>query len=594
MDFFDDHIETAYSRFSRRVAACRRRMMMEPDSRIPVLWEAFGVAWICWDIIMIPFQSFKPDETVLTAAISWIVRWFWTLDMPLTLFIGYTAPTGLLVMSMGEVAKNYLRSRFCLDAGLVTCSWVAFSIEVASNDEEMLRNILMVLKVLQLFRTYRLYRAWKMFDHLFMQARSEERVLILNISIVGIALLVSIHVLGCAWYWVSDAEFTLPGDTMGDQYLRSVHTCLALLIGEHAVAPQNSSQRIFVVLILLFGFVLVAAMIGSFTTALSRLQELTRHRTKQFATLNRFLSENSISHTLSARINRNAQYTFSEQKMHIQEGQVSLLELVSDQLKSELRYEMHGELLRMHPFLQLFDILQRRAIQQICTSAVAIVRITRGDVVFSTLEVSHKPSMLICRSGSLRYLGMEGAVTVSDGKIVSEGSLWVQWTHCGTLKAAQDSQMMIVDAHKFGKAMRKVPLPHTKEYALKFVAYLQSCSTPSDIGPDQSSIRKMAMEVFSDHDEYFEPPLEWATRRRRSSASASDLFESAGSLFGSFASGRRTSSFGGVIPSMSMLPTNRGQRLSKTSVNTDDTLGSARRKSSDFGTRSSAPASMNR
>jgi hypothetical protein len=307
----------------------------------------------------------------------------------------------------------------------------------------------------------------------------------------------------------------------------------------------------------MFGFLLTTASIGALTTTLARLQELARQRSKQFATLNRFLAENSISSTLTARILRNAHYAFDEQKMQIQESQVELLVLVSEQLRVELHYEMHSLLVRTHPFMQLFDLVHSRAIQNICSNAVSIQRITRGDVLFTSMEVPNRPGMYICKSGSFRYLSMEkGAENVSEGVVVSEATLWTAWTHCGTMKALKDSHMMCVDAGMFARAMRKVPLPHTKEYAGKFVAYLNSESVLTDLGPERFQMRSMALEIFTQEDQDFVAPAEWGTHRRRSLGSLNAADTVMGMLSGrrnsltSSTSGRRTSlsSFQNVLP----------------------------------------------
>lgn len=517
---------------------------------------------------MIPFHWVSPESESVFVVVSWLVRLFWTLDIPFNVLVGFTAADGVLVSSMAAAAKRYLRTSFAFDAALVSCRWIDFAMdETLTEDDHALMDVLGVLRALQLLRLYRLARVHRTCDQLFMQSRSEETVLVWYMSIASVVLLLIVHVLGCIWHVVSNNEFSTPSDGLADSYMKSVHTMLALLIGEHVVLPEKLSQRLFFVFILLFGFVLSAASIGALTTALSRLQELARQRSKLFATLNRFLSENAISSNLNARINRNAHSTYDEKRMHVQENQVDLLHLVSEQLRIELRYEMHVTLLCTHPFLQLFDRLHTRAIQHLCSNAITIVRITRGDVIFSTMEVPNKPAMYIVKSGSFRYLGMEGKQEICDGMIVAEGALWTSWAHCGTMKAARESQLMHVDAQAFGKAMRKVPLPHTKAYAVRFLDYLNSLENLSDIGPERYEMRRIAVEVFSAEDHEFSAPPEWGTNRR-GSGGLLNPFAGTGMNSMSMDSFKnlmpRRSSFSGGLPGMEGL-----NRLSMSSSMTD-------------------------
>lgn len=560
-DILQPSIQT---RIKRRFGSMTRRMMMMPNSRIPVIWEIVGFVWICWDIMTIPFQIFEPEDNYVTMAMSWLIRLFWMIDVPFSIFIGYTAADGALVLSMRAVAKRYLRTNFVFDLALVIFRWTAFAIDTVNIDGDAVKAILTILNVLQLFRLYRMVRIWRITEEVFMQVRSEERVLVWHIFIGGLLLLTIIHVLGCLWQWVSEAEFNEAGDDLANIYMRTVHIVLALLIGEHVVLPESLVQRVFCVVMLLFGFLLTTASIGALTTTLARLQELARQRSKQFALLNRFLAENAISSTLSARINRNAHYAFSEQKMHIQENQVELMALVSEQLRVELRYEMHVTLLSTHPFCQLFDILHSRTIQTICSNAVSIMRITRSDVIFTTMEVPHKPAMYLFKSGSFRYLSMEGAQSVGDGAVVAEACLWTSWTHCGTMKALKDSHIMLVDAQAFAKAVRKAPFPHTRLYAIKFVEYLNTATVPSDIGPERFQNRSMALEVFVSEDPEFLAPPEWGSKRRRSSNLSTLMSADNSGILKLPGAGRR--------PSMSqMVP---GRRSSKTSVQDFGPVGS--------------------
>lgn len=302
-----------------------------------------------------------------------------------------------------------------------------------------------------------------------------------------------------------------------------------------------------------------------------------------FSALHRFLTQHEVTSELSIRLNRNARFTLAQHKLHIQERDVELLHHVSDALKAELHYEIHSPRLMVHPFLHVFNRLQFRAIQNICDTAVMPINVSRGDILFTVLELPHKPAMYFCRPGSVHYFVAEfrgshqmayqcvcgnvfkedshfcrkcGAkrqedvvaqklrgTAIKEERCLAEASLWTTWTHAGTAKAVKESQLLSLDAQRFGHIMRKVHLPHVWQYACRFVEYLNTTHLPSDLGPDTREWRNMVKQVFTEQDGEFKAPPEWDShgeRRRRSS------------LFSHMSAQSQKSGFS--VPSLSVTP----------------------------------------
>jgi hypothetical protein len=288
--------------------------------------------------------------------------------------------------------------------------------------------------------------------------------------------------------------------------------------------------------------------VGALTTALTHLQNVSRKRSGLFSALHRFLTEHHVSAELRIRLNRNALFTLKQQKLHMQEKDVELLHKVSDALKAELHYEINSPRVMAHPFFQVFNKLHMRSIQSLCDTAVMPLNVSRGDILFTVLELPQRPAMYFCKAGSMHYfvadvpvsprsantpeeccamstseevsLSNSSAISFKEDRCLAEASLWTTWTHCGTAIAAKDFQLLSLDAQRFGHIMRKVNLPHVSQYAVRFIEYLNTTVSPSDLGPDPHIWRTMVTGVCENYDPEFGAPPEWdlcCERRRRRS-----------------------------------------------------------------------------
>lgn len=287
--------------------------------------------------------------------------------------------------------------------------------------------------------------------------------------------------------------------------------------------PVSMSERIFTVLVLIFGWFVSAAFVGSLTTAMTRLHLIASKTSHQFSALNRYLSDYGISRELSLRVHQNARFALKEQTQHTPERNVELMALISEPLRSEIHYEMYEPVLEEHPFFYLHNTVNPISIRHICHTAVEPVSLSQGDVIFSEFEVPEIPLMRIVVRGTLEYIHAgDKHYIVSSGSWVSEAVLWTKWAHRGTMRALTQCRLLSVDARQVSKIMSMFPTQATREYAQKFVESLndRSINCPlSDLSEGMAMTRRMAVDAFDACDEKAEVPQEWqaSLRGRRSS-----------------------------------------------------------------------------
>merc|ERR1712137_197157 len=166
--------------------------------------------------------------------------------------------------------------------------------------------------------------------------------------------------------------------------------------------PGTVEERIFAMGALVFTFMASVGFVSTITTTMTRLQVINRQHTRKFLALGRYLSHQLISRELTAKIERNAQHALSEDVGR--EEQVELLALISEPLKTELRFEMHSPVLLGHPFFRCFAETNPIGVRKLCHQALERLSFSPGDVVFNDCEAIGVSAMLFVVSGSCLYV----------------------------------------------------------------------------------------------------------------------------------------------------------------------------------------------
>merc|ERR1719329_358846 len=210
---------------------------------------------------------------------------------------------------------------------------------------------------------------------------------------------------------------------------------------------------------------------------MTRLQIITSHQSSRMAQLRKYLTNRRISRKLSFRVLRNAQHAMVEQKRNVAESKVEVLQVISTPLMVEVHFEVYSPLLLSHDFFSCFANFNPAGMRRVCHSAVSMVRLSPGDVLFSDHEKPSHPRMFFVQSGRLQYMRQDGSTSpLSCGNWASEPVLWTTWTHCGTMRAEAHSQLIELDAQKFRDVLDAFPMQHVGRYAEAFVHILNMAS----------------------------------------------------------------------------------------------------------------------
>lgn len=490
------------------------KLMVHPNNVFRIAWDMAGCILFVYDAIVIPLEFFGFEKSLALLIMSWIIRMYWTMDIPASFFTGRELMTGTYDMNCWHVAKGYAKTWLPADMALVFIEWL----EVLGESRQefgfarlgkMARNLRMLrmFRFLKLMKTVNFPQELKGLAHLF----SERVGIIAGIMKIMLCVVWATHFIGCFWYgigssaphsnnWVAQHGYT--DDEKGYIYCTAFHWALTQFTGSMDIQAYNVGERLYSIIVLLIAFVISSFAVSSITTSMTRLQIVTAQQSTQFNDLRKYIAATGISKTLAMRIQRSAQSAVDSKQKNMPEENVELLKLVSEPLRIELHYEVNLPALVNHPFFAYYDGKCRAAMRQICHTSLTKLVLHRGDLVFSSGEMPEEPVMFFVVEGQLLYMHNDSApVHVQAPAWACEAVLWTLWMYHGTMRAKADCSLILLGALSFQKIACQFlgrdganPIPYAREWLQKMNDSPKS--TITDLEDPEMQLHELVKTVF--------------------------------------------------------------------------------------------------
>merc|ERR1712176_322185 len=107
---------------------------------------------------------------------------------------------------------------------------------------------------------------------------------------------------------------------------------------------------------------------------------------------------------MGMKVQRNAKHALVEQERNSEEANIELLQIISDPLMMELHYEIYMPVLAVHPWFRCYNEVNPACLRKVCHTAVSLLSVSKGDIIFHDLETPNNPQMLFVIKGQLEYL----------------------------------------------------------------------------------------------------------------------------------------------------------------------------------------------
>jgi len=456
--------------------AAASKWRTNPLSSHRMSWEIVGVTLITYDLVMIPLMAFGPKWEKVTEPMLWITAIYWTLDMLFSCSVGFHS-NGALETRLWSVVGNYLKTWFMLDLIVISCDWSLLILDLSGLGESDASEKMGYLKVgrwLRILRFVRLVRLAKLhffFDRLLEDIISDYLVTILRVTKLILFILVSCHLIACAWYglgyhvshsrttWVADA-FTKQDD-FDYRYFTSLHWSVTQFTpASMEVVPTNALERAFNCFVVIFAMVMFSSFVSSITEAMTYLRKVNAKKSEQYEMLRQYMTDNGVSVQLARRI-----WQYLDQSVRIRQQRklwhdIELFTSLPENLQSEVHFESYMPTVTRHPFFYIYNEACPAALRSMCHKVINEIATPSGQYVFNQGE--HADHMYFVIQGHLDYFvsastemtdSWEGAI--SSGEWASEAAIWVTWLHVGRLVSSCNSVLLALSGPSMHAVMKQ-------------------------------------------------------------------------------------------------------------------------------------------
>lgn len=391
------------------------------------------------------------------------------------------------IMNPRKIAIRYLKGTFILDAIAVLPDWFFTTMKVVLHAEMSGDNVSKLVRIVRIIRIYRLLKIQKLRRLWYTikdKIESDYVFVIPTICQIMVFLLLMSHFIGSAWYlvgvigmgentrnWIEKRG--IRQDTLFYRYTTSVQWALSnFVLYPSEVYATNAGERVYAIFCQLLGVVVFFCCTSSVYTCLMEMKNMRSESSKEFWLLRRYLRQHDVPATLASRILIYAEATCKQDLELVAEHKVALIQLLSDNLISELKCAVNFAKLFAHPLMD-----QCRAKTHItlglASQALKKKPYAPDDTVFSEGVVAN--NFFLVTAGELVYGRPKfNDMACKDGTWLCESALWVSWSHRGNAIAMEPAQLILCNSHAFVQVIMDDPLMWNMMalYCVKYVEWL--------------------------------------------------------------------------------------------------------------------------
>eukprot|EP00931_Biecheleriopsis_adriatica_P039859 TRINITY_DN22793_c0_g1_i2.p1 TRINITY_DN22793_c0_g1~~TRINITY_DN22793_c0_g1_i2.p1 ORF type:complete len:782 (-),score=127.92 TRINITY_DN22793_c0_g1_i2:29-2374(-) len=445
------------------------RCIVHPENDTRMVWTMVGMFLVAYDMVAIPLTMFDLGETANKnlEILGYMTFVYWLMDLLLQFVFGIEQD-GRIELRPYYIAKMYIRSPwFTLDCFLIILDVALFTMEAVEASSSGLESAKM-LRSFRLLRFARVVRISRMKTLVALLSRRFTNLYILTgakvLSGLGMMLTVN-HFIACAFVALAEAEVDgrswkissgLQGASFPEVYSYALHWSLTQFMpATNNIAPDNSVERVFAILVILLAMGVFSSFISSITNAVNTLRSVTSAQRAEKSMLRQFFSERQLSTALYAAV---TDYIDSHGalKLQVQESNVRCLREIPPKLKFQLHVEVYMKTLQSASWLTP-DIISLNPMffSEVCHNIV------KEQISGPSAEVFHSDmechDALILTGGTWTYYNFDSAQGIEPPSMswLCEVCLWSHWLYRGRLVSACSSVYCSINGPKFADAAYK-------------------------------------------------------------------------------------------------------------------------------------------
>eukprot|EP00928_Gymnodinium_smaydae_P099074 TRINITY_DN9360_c2_g1_i1.p1 TRINITY_DN9360_c2_g1~~TRINITY_DN9360_c2_g1_i1.p1 ORF type:complete len:946 (-),score=88.95 TRINITY_DN9360_c2_g1_i1:332-2878(-) len=455
--------------------------MLHPNSNIRVLFDVLGIVVLIIELSLTPFSIAWDLPAIFLQYVTWCTLVFWSMDMISNFRTGYF-DHGTLEMRPGSVARHYLRSFFLPDLFLISIDIMGVIVLAVVDDSNASSQAIMLSRFAKANRGLRLFKVLRvshMFDRItklkdtFFTSHSS-RLVIELLSMYSIVVWIN-HVVACGWYaltqnwrsdtgthWLDLALSSGSSDTYADlgmvyQYTTSFHWALTQMTpGSMQVFPVNSMERIYNVMVLLFGMFVFSSIISSISSKMMQYKLSSRVKVVTMQELRKFMMQNKVRTELAVQIQKQVKENLNADKKLVMKD-LDGIKLLNASLREQLQAEILDPYLGSHRVLIICTWINPFLARRLSRDQVIDANwFSRGNVLFSA--GSEASGLYHVISGKVLYTRDAVDDEFDSLSWFCDTTLFLPWRHVGSLTSDTESEILKICTTRFLDALQHLPI----------------------------------------------------------------------------------------------------------------------------------------
>lgn len=294
---------------------------------------------------------------------------------------------------------------------------------------------------------------------------------------------------GSRWVMIFDGE---EDAGLLAQYVTSFQWSMAMMtLGAIDVVCMNTAERAFYVFCLPVGLTASSMLVSTMSATMVESHMVIADQKQKLRLLRRYLHHNHVKATLNRAIQLQASRRLHQNQPLI-ENDVLALSVLTARLQCELRFEILGWPLLMHPLFRFIEAINEFWCRRILVDGINSAFYHSQDDVFmpSKLAVAAyfvmRGEMVYTQEPSSSLVEMPKKEHVLQNMWICKAALWVDWTHVGLAKSERRCEVLRLNTELLHQSVVTHPqvCSLVANYSKQLVQSFASAAPPLFAWPD--------------------------------------------------------------------------------------------------------------